>query len=64
MQVVNNYIDKCLIQEYATKNELDVDDLPAHEISNFLNVLMQEDTAVRDFVRYQMQKLIEQRLSY
>jgi hypothetical protein len=69
MQTINTYIDNCLIHEYGKPNrelceyELDLDDLPDHEVSNFLHILMQEDTSVRDFVRHQMQSLIEKRLS-
>lgn len=69
MEVINTYIDHCLIQEYGVPNkelncfELDIDDLPKNEIENFLDRLMQEDTTVRDVVRYHMQKLIEERLS-
>ena len=65
---LNKYIDTCLIQEYGTPNpslnafELDLDDVPEHEIDNFLHVLMSDDTNVRDFVRHSMQKLIEKRL--
>jgi hypothetical protein len=67
MKEINSYIDRCLIDEYATKNfddgyYLDVDDLSEHERSNFLDVLMKHDTNVRDYVLFQMQKLIDQRL--
>jgi hypothetical protein len=67
MKEINSYIDRCLIDEYATKSfdegySLDVDDLSEHERSNFLDVLMKHDTNVRDYVLFQMQKLIDQRL--
>lgn len=64
---LNKYIDVCLIDEYATKSfedgyTLDIDDLPDHEIENFLDRLMQDDTTVRDLVRYHMQQMIDARL--
>lgn len=64
---VNQYIDLCLIDEYADKDHvngfaLDLDDLPKHEIDNFLDVLMEDDTAVRDLILSHMQKLIDERL--
>lgn len=64
---VNQYIDLCLIDEYADKDHingfaLDLDDLPKNEIANFLDVLMEEDTAVRDLVLCHMQQLINERL--
>ena len=68
MENVNNYIDKCLIEEYGVPNnalnsyELDIDDLPEFEKDNFLSRLMKEDTTVRDMVYFHMQRLIEKRL--
>ncbi len=64
---LDQYIDLCLVDEYADKDiengySLDVDSLPEHERANFLDKLMQEDTSVRDFVLFQMQKLIDERL--
>lgn len=67
MDEINSYIDVCLIDEYAEGDfvngySLDVDSLPENERANFLDRLMQEDTAVRDFVLFHMQKLINARL--
>lgn len=67
MDEIDRYIDMCLIDEYADKDfnagySLDVDSLSNHTISNFLDLLMQHDTTVRDLVRYNMQKLIDARL--
>jgi hypothetical protein len=68
MDNINSYIDTCLIQEYGIPNrelnsyELDLDDLPDNEITNLLDRLMHNDTNVRNYVRYQMQGLIESRL--
>lgn len=68
MENINYYIDTCLIQEYGIPNrelnsyELDLDDLPESEVSNLLDRLMGDDTNVRDYVRHQMQRLIETRL--
>ncbi len=67
MNKINSYIDRCLIDEYAHKSfkngySLDLDSLPEHEIYNFLEKLMENDTKVRDLVRYEMQQLIDNRL--
>jgi hypothetical protein len=63
---VHTFIDNCLIYDYATKDRdgfyLDVDQIPEHDFSNFLEILMQHDTNVRDLVRYHMQKMIDERL--
>lgn len=68
MENITTYIDNCLIQEYGIPNrelnayELDIDDLPENEVSNLLDRLMLDDTNVRDYVRCQMQSLINRRL--
>lgn len=67
LKSLNSYIDACLIDEYADKDlsegyTLDIDNLPSHEVSNFLDRCMQEDTAIRDFVLNTMQKMIDARL--
>lgn len=67
MQQLHNYVDICLIDEYANKDfengySLDLDDLSENERENFLKELMQHDTAVRDLVHYHMQKLIDERI--
>ena len=67
MDSLNQYIDLCVIAEYADKSftrgySLDVDSLPHHEISNLLDELMKRDTNVRDYVLHCMQKLINSRL--
>ena len=68
MNDLNKYIDTCIIDEYATKSfsegfSLDIDDVPQHEVSNFLDELMKRDTDVRDYVLNSMQQLINKRLS-
>lgn len=68
MNKLQTYIDRLLIDEYASKNfrdghySLDIDDIPQHDLDNFLDVLMAEDTTLRDLVRFQMQRLINARL--
>jgi hypothetical protein len=67
MDAVEKYIDLCLIDEYADKDfkngyTLDIDSLPDSERANFLDKLMKEDTNIRDFVLYHMQKIINDRL--
>jgi len=65
---LDRYIDLCLIEPYAEKDiergyTLDIDSLPEHERANFLDMLMKDDTTVRDLVLFHMQKLINTRLS-
>jgi hypothetical protein len=67
MDSLNQYVDLCIIDEYADKSftegySLDVDSLPDNEISNFLDELMKRDTTVRDYVRHCMQQIIDSRL--
>lgn len=65
---IDHYIDVCLIHEYGKKNyrdncfELHTDDLPKHELDEFLNKLMREDSGVRDYVLAEMERLINKRL--
>ena len=64
---LEQYIDLCLIDEYADKSfahgySLDLDNLPDHEVENFLDHLMKNDTAVREYVRIKMQEYIDARL--
>lgn len=68
MTNLNQYIDLCLIDEYATKSStegysLDVDSIPENDKENFLHILMQADTSVKDMVTHAMQKLINDRLA-
>lgn len=67
MDEIESYIDHCLIDEYADKDfyhgyTLDVDSLSEHEKANFLDLLMRNDTSVRDLIHHHMQKLIDDRL--
>jgi hypothetical protein len=64
MDKIERYIDVCLIDEYAENYLLDVDSLPKHDISNFLELLMAHDTAIKDFILHNMQKMIDARLSH
>jgi hypothetical protein len=64
---LQKYIDLCIIDEYAEKDlkmgySLDVDSLPEHTKSNFLDELMSNDTTVRDLVLHHMQEMINKRL--
>jgi|GEM_PF-2140544 len=64
---LNTYIDACILDEYAAKSfnegySLDVDSLPEHEVTNFLDRLMQEDTGIRELVMLKMQEMIDARL--
>ena len=64
MSQLEKYIDNCLIDEYANKKDytLDVSSLPKNEIQNFLDVLMDDDTEIRDLILDKMQHLIDERL--
>lgn len=67
MDEISRYIDICLIDEYADKDfengyTLDIDSVPEHDRSNFLDLLMKHDTGVRDHVLYAMQQMIDARL--
>ena len=67
IESLNKYVYLCIIDEYADKcfqtgYSLDVDSLPDHEISNFLDELMKRDTNVRDYVLHAMQEAINDRL--
>jgi hypothetical protein len=59
---INRYIDSCLIDEYANNYTLDVEHLPAHERTDFLDYLMEHDNVIRDIVHFHMQGLINKRL--
>lgn len=67
MKEINNYIDRCLIDEYANKSfskgySLNIDDVTEHDRATLLDLLMKDDTDVKDYVLHTMQKLIDQRL--
>lgn len=64
---LDRYIDVCLIEPYADKDiergfSLDIDTIPEHERDNFLDMIMKEDTTLRDLVLFHMQQLINSRL--
>jgi hypothetical protein len=64
---VDNYVDTCLINEYASKDlhngySLDVSSLSKNEIAHFFDRLMDDDSAVRNFVLDHMQKIVDERL--
>ncbi len=64
---IRNYIEKVLINEHAYKSfnngySLDVTDLPANELDNFLDMLFKHDYHTRDLILDRMQDLINERL--
>jgi hypothetical protein len=64
---IRNYIEKVLINEHAYKSfnngySLDVADLPANELDNFLDMLFKHDYHTRDLILDRMQDLINERL--
>lgn len=65
---LNQYIDNCIIHEYADKDQtlgytLDAVELPKHEQSNFLEMLLEHDETFKEKVLDRMQELINARLS-
>lgn len=67
MNKINQFIDLCLIDEYATKNhkrgfELDIDSIPKNEIISLLELLMNDDNDIRDYVLNSLQNKIDERL--
>lgn len=60
---IDKYIDRCLIDEYKFNHKVDIDDIPHHEKMTFLDILMSNDTNVRQDVLCAMQKLIDERLA-
>ena len=67
MNDINNYIDRCLLDEYASKHSLDgisldIDSVPKHEIKNLLDLLMENDTYIKEMVLSEIQYLINKRI--
>ena len=67
MQKITQFIDRVLIDTYADKTNhreyfLDVSMIPQPELGHFLDLLMGDDTHVRDMVHDAMQKMIDARL--
>lgn len=66
MNQLNQFIDKCIIDEYATKDQegytLDVDSIPEHDKALFLEKIMENDTTLRDIVLFHMQRMINDRI--
>lgn len=62
MREINNHIDKEILPFYGDEEYLSVDSLPSTEVKKLLDILMQNDTSVRDYVLSEMQDLIDKRL--
>jgi hypothetical protein len=65
---LNKYIDNSIINEYADKDpnfgySLDVTEIPKHEQSNFLEMIIEHDQIFREKILDRMQELINSRLS-
>jgi hypothetical protein len=65
---LEKFIDRCIIDEYATKNleegyYLDVDQIPAHDQNILLAKMLEADTALRDHALSCMQKMIDERIT-
>ena|ERR1700685_165321 len=69
MSKLSRYINSCIIDEYAEKGHpdgyyLDVTKLPAHEINDFLNALMENDGAAREMILDRMQELVDSAIPF
>lgn len=67
MEELENYVDRCLIDEYAIKSfedgyYLDVETIPENERLTLVEKMIKEDTGLRDQVLHYMQELINKRL--
>lgn len=67
IDTLDKFIDRCLIDEYATKDKkgtyhLDVDNLPANELSRFVDEVMKSDCNAREEMLIAMQKMLNARL--
>lgn len=69
MDKLNTYIDRCIIQEYATKSltdgfSLDVESIPANEMSHLIERLINSDSEIKEILLDHVQKLINARIPY
>jgi hypothetical protein len=69
MNNLNTYIDRCIIEEYATKSitdgySLSVDDLPNSELSTLVDRVLDSDTELKEIFLNHIQKLINNRIPY
>lgn len=67
MNTLNNYIDICLVNEYADKDlfvgySLDISSVSEHDRNNFLDQLMKHDESFKDMILDYMQEAINKNL--
>lgn len=67
--MIEQYIERILIDEYADKDfkdgySLAVSDIPILELENFISILFREDPIGRDLILDRIQELIDQRLPF
>lgn len=64
---LERFIDRCIIDEYATKNleegySLDIDQVPEHDQNIFLTKMLEADTNLRNYALNCMQQMIDDRI--
>lgn len=67
MSYIDHYIDLNILDEYADKPffhgySLDVSDIPSHELSNLIELLVQRDPAMREIIVGYVQQKIDARI--
>lgn len=68
MKSLNQFIDLCIIDEFAVKDyqdgySLDVESIPEAQQVDLLSEIMKSDTSLRETILIGMQKLIDKRLA-
>lgn len=67
-QYIDQYIDHCVIDDYADKDlncgyNLQACDLPSHEQQNIVSILLEKDEVLKEKVQDYIQLLIDARLN-
>ncbi len=67
MEKFNRYLDRCILDPYATKSLTDgfsmsADDIPEHEMSTLIEKMLESDCGLRDLIHVHIQELIDARL--
>lgn len=68
MNKINQFIDLCLIDEYARKDfikgySLNIRDIPSYDLSNLIDKLVKNDDVTKQFIRDRINELFEERLA-
>ncbi len=63
MNKIYQYIDRCIIDEYASHGQsLDITSIPTKERNDLIALLMEEDSTVCDLITYHLQRLVDERI--